>query len=139
MYIVALFSCFVNRLDIFLAIFKNFPFAELYAICDMDDKRLENAAKAHPTAKLFKDYNDVLADVNIDVIHICTPHHLHCEMVEKALAAGKNVLLEKPVCISMDEFERMKKAEEKSSAVLGIVFQNRYNLTTKKYSKSCLI
>ncbi len=113
-------------------IFKDLPNAKLYAICDNDPAKLEKAAKDFPDAKLYSDYDEALKDAEIEVIHVCTPHYLHLEMVEKALAAGKDVLLEKPVCISLDEFEKMKEAEAKSNNVLSVVFQNRTNPSTQR-------
>lgn len=111
---------------------ETLPFAELYAICDIDDEKLERAGVLYPSVKLFKDYKEMLKDESIDTVHICTPHFLHCEMAENALNADKNVLLEKPVCISINEFERIKKAEEKAKGILGIVFQNRANPCVQK-------
>lgn len=128
-------SCIVGFGEIGLyhsKLFNELPFAELYAVCDIEEKKLKRAANLFHGVKCFRNYDDVLEDVNIDVIHICTPHHLHCEMVEKALSAGKDVLLEKPVCINIDEFNRIKRAEEKSSNILGIILQNRINPTTRK-------
>lgn len=128
-------SCIVGFGEIGLyhsKLFNELPFAELYAVCDIEEKKLKRVANLFPGVKCFRNYDDVLADVSIDVIHICTPHYLHCEMVEKALLVGKDVLLEKPVCISVDEFNRIKRAEKKSSNILGIILQNRCNPTARK-------
>ena len=54
---------------------------------------------------LRKILDEMLLDKEIDSVHICTPHHLHFEMIKKALAAGKDVVCEKPVTRTKEEYE----------------------------------
>ena len=107
-------------------------FAELYAVCDNNPEKLERAKKDHPGIKVYQDFEDVIADANIDVVHICTPHYLHGPMAEKTLLAGKDVFLEKPVCLNMDEFEKLEKAQEISGKRVCVCFQNRVNPCVRK-------
>lgn len=95
----------------------------LCAVCDIDGEKLKKYADI-PT---FTDYKVMLDEVRPDVVHICTPHYLHAEMVVYALDKGINVLCEKPLCISIEQMKRILDAEEKSSARLGVCLQNRYN------------
>lgn len=106
---------------------ENCNFAELYAVCDNEPEKLEKAKIEHRGIKLYQDFEDVIADPEIDVVHICTPHYLHGVMAERALLAGKDVFLEKPVCLNAEEFERLEKAQEKSGKRVCVCFQNRYN------------
>lgn len=110
----------------------NSDFAELYAICDNDINKLEKAKKDYPDTIVYQDFDDVIKDENIEVVHICTPHYLHRIMTEKALLAGKDVLLEKPVCLSAEEFERLEKAQETSGKKICVCFQNRTNDCVRK-------
>ena len=73
------------------------------------------------------DYREILNDNRIDVVHLCTPHHLHAEMAEELLRAGKHVLTEKPISVDLPSAMRMLEAAQESSGQLGVVFQNRYN------------
>lgn len=73
------------------------------------------------------DYREILNDNRIDVVHLCTPHHLHAEMAEELLRAGKHVLTEKPIAVDLPSAMRMLEAAQESSGQLGVVFQNRYN------------
>ncbi|GGF69031.1 oxidoreductase [Paenibacillus albidus] len=85
------------------------------------------------------DYRELLSNPDIDVVHLCTPHHLHAEMAIEFLAAGKHVLTEKPMAVNLAAAQRMLEAEKRSNAQLGIVFQNRYNeasLSIKKIIES---
>ena len=61
-----------------------------------------------------------------DVLHICTPHHLHVPMAIEAINRGIAVLSEKPEGISLEQLDALAKEEEKGARI-GICFQNRYN------------
>lgn len=110
----------------------NCDFAELYAICDNDAEKLEKAKKDYPGVTVYQDYEDVIGDENIEVVHICTPHYLHGMMAEKALLAGKDVLLEKPVCLNEEDFEKLEKAQDISGKKVCVCFQNRTNACVRK-------
>ena len=96
---------------------------ELVAICDIDKNKLNN----YPDIKGYTDYKEMLDTEKLDVVHICTPHYLHAEMVIYALEHNISVLCEKPVCMKIEEIERVLEAEKRSMAQLGVCFQNRYN------------
>lgn len=96
---------------------------ELVAICDSDEEKL----KLFSDKKTYVDYVKMLNEVEIDVVHICTPHYLHADMIIKALDNQINVLCEKPLCIKEEDIERILLAESRSKAVLGVCHQNRYN------------
>src|SRR5690606_12146798 len=57
----------------------------------------------------------------------CTPHHLHAEMTIAAANAGKHVLTEKPMAISVADADAMIEAAKRNNVALGVIFQNRYN------------
>lgn len=92
-----------------------------YAVCDCDEQRL---ARSEAECK-YTDFEDVLKDESIDVVHICTPHYLHVPMAKKALEAGKHVVLEKPVGISPDEVKTL--FDYKGDKEICIMLQNRKN------------
>lgn len=103
------------------------------AVCDVDESKFAE----YPEAKGYTDYKRMIDEVRPDVVHVCTPHYLHAEMVVYALDKGVNVLCEKPLCIRRDEIDRILEAEKKSSAQLGVVLQNRYN-AANEYAKEQL-
>ncbi|MBQ7348813.1 MAG: Gfo/Idh/MocA family oxidoreductase [Clostridia bacterium] len=96
---------------------------DLVAICDVDPEKKEISGQAN----FYDDYIEMLEKEKPDVVHICTPHYLHAQMVIEALNRNINVLCEKPLCIREEEIDGVLKAEEKSSAILGVCHQNRYN------------
>lgn len=104
------------------------------AICDT------NKAKSNRVIGLpfYTDYLEMIEKEKPNVVHICTPHYLHEEMIISALNRDINVLCEKPMCVSLDGIERILRAEKNSKAKLGVCHQNRYNpenVFVKEYLK----
>jgi predicted dehydrogenase len=102
------------------------PNATLHAIADQDaDTRAARAAE-WGVGKAYADYRELLADPNIDTVKIILPHHLHLPVTREALAAGKHVSLQKPICLSLDEADQIIAASEASRASgrLFRVFEN---------------
>lgn len=101
----------------------------LYGICDTNKERADKGASEYG-CKAFYDLDDCLHDKNIDSIHICTPHYLHFEMIERCLEAGKQVVVEKPVTMKREEFEELF-LKYRNKPVYPIM-QNRTNACVKK-------
>lgn len=101
---------------------------EIVAICDVDEQKITAfREKTGTQAAAYTDWQTLLAAPNIDVVHICTPHYLHAEMVIRALGTGHHVLCEKPLCIREEDIPRVLAAEQESGCYLGVCHQNRYN------------
>ena len=104
------------------------------AICDNNVDILSKYSKV----KCYTDYLDMLATENLDVVHICTPHYLHTEMILAALERDIHVLCEKPICIKREDIPLILDAEKHSKGMLGVCHQNRYN-NVNVYLKEYLI
>lgn len=101
---------------------------KITAICDVDsEKRQKVNAEFGLNAEEYGDYNALLASGKVDVVHVCTPHYLHAEIICAALGANIHVLCEKPLAINFEQLNAIEKAVNNSSATLGVCFQNRYN------------
>lgn len=111
---------------------ENVKNAELYGVCDTLEER-RKACREKYGVKEYDDFEHMLMDVNIDTVHICTPHYLHFEMVKKALAAGKDVVVEKPVTMTKAEFQKLQALEGKER--ICVVLQNRLNPSIQKLKK----
>ncbi len=100
----------------------------LIAVADIDPERAKKMAMQYH-AKAYDSLASMLCAEQIDVLHICTPHHLHVPMAIAALKVGINVFMEKPPVIDKKQWEALQKTvrEKRTSARLGICFQNRYN------------
>lgn len=102
---------------------------ELVAFCDLIPERAEKAAKEYGVegARCYTDYHELLADAEIDNVHVLTQNRWHCKITVDALDAGKNVLCEKPMSITGDEAARMIEARDRSGKVLAIGYQHKFD------------
>ena len=101
---------------------------KITAICDVDAEKCKKInAEFNLGAKEYSDYNQMIDSGEVDVVHVCTPHYLHAEIICTALGANIHVLCEKPLAINFEQLNAIEKAVKNSSATLGVCFQNRYN------------
>ena len=97
------------------------PGVEIVGVCDAYTGRVERAIeRTGGQAKDYGDWRSILADESIDAVIIGTPDHWHKEQTLEALAAGKDVYLEKPMTLTIDEGPAMIAAAEKSDRILQI-------------------
>ena len=102
--------------------------AELVAVCDLDESRLQKAAALYPSAKLYRDAAALFADPNVDIVSICLPSGMHADYAVMAMEAGKHVLVEKPIDITCRRAARIEEARLRTGMRCGVVLQNRFNL-----------
>ena len=87
---------------------RNFDdIAELAWLCDLDPGKRDRFAARHPRARATGDFDEVLADPDLDAVVIATPVPTHYELARRALAAGKHVLVEKPPAMHGAEMEEL--------------------------------
>ena len=109
---------------------KELPFTEIVMTMDVIRERAEAFAREYggqPTA----DYQQVLANPKVEVVQICTPHYNHAQLALKALEAGKHVLVEKPMALSVEDAKEMIATAQRKGLQLGVIFQNRYNASSE--------
>ncbi len=94
--------------------------AVLYGICDTAAERLEEFRNEFEPQVVTSDYKELLDDENIDAVIIVTPDQLHKEMVNAFLRAGKDVLCEKPMALTLEECEDMMRTEKETGKQLMI-------------------
>ena len=105
---------------------------EICGICDIQYERCEKTkSKYKLSCNLYNDYRQMLDIEKPDVVHICTPHYLHAEMICECLDRNINVLCEKPMAISEGQLKKVCVSVENSKAQLGICQQNRFNLSVQ--------
>jgi predicted dehydrogenase len=90
-------------------------------------ERARDVAARLRVARAFDSSEDLVAADDVDVVHVCTPNHLHAPLAEAALAAGKHVVCEKPLATTAAEADRLLDAAERSSRVAVVPFVYRYN------------
>ncbi len=92
------------------------------AVCDVYENRLESTRKRieAPENKAYKHYQDLLADKDVDVVWIASPEHWHAKMAIAAIAAGKDVYLEKPMTRTVEEALAVHDAVKASDRILQV-------------------
>lgn len=100
---------------------------KLYALCDIKNSILQSTGKKYGCSKLFNNFNELLNDTKIDLISICTPSGLHANMAIEAAKSGKNVILEKPMAMTVSDAKKILRAFAASKTSLSVMLQNRTN------------
>ena len=99
---------------------------KLLAVCDTNCQIAEKFARKYNIEKFLADYDVLLEDKNIKVIDICLPHYLHREVTIKALRAGKDVILEKPISMTVEEADEMIEVARKERKRFLVALNQRF-------------
>ncbi len=105
---------------------SDIPNAKLIGCCDKIPQRAKNLADKF-NVRAFDDYEDMLKSDQIDIVTIATPSGFHMEPTVAAAKAGKHVICEKPLDITLERIDAMTEAHEKSGMRLGGIFPYRFN------------
>ena len=100
--------------------------AELVGAADNSIDRAKQYAERYDI-KAYANYEEMLADENIDAVCICTPSGFHAENAIQALKANKHVVLEKPMALTVEDTERIIAETKKTNKLLTVVSQLRFS------------
>ncbi len=100
---------------------------EIVAVCDVNKETAQKAADKFSVSTVYTDFNDLLADKEIDAVSVATPNKYHVEPTVAALTAGKHVLCEKPLGMNAEECRRMCRAAKDSGKILQVGLQTRFS------------
>lgn len=106
--------------------------ANVSALVDNDEPLLKEKSGEWGIADGYTDYHDVLSRDDIDAVSICLPHNIHAEAVIESARAGKHILCEKPMAVSLDEADAMIKAAEENGVKLMVAESARFQATNRK-------
>src|ERR1051325_1776252 len=101
--------------------------AELYAICDLADDLLEKMAAIHEPRATYSNLEDMLADPQVEAVIIGTADQFHVPLCRKVIAAGKPVLVEKPLGVSIEECEELRQEVRNRGSVLQVGHNIRFD------------
>jgi predicted dehydrogenase len=101
--------------------------AELYAICDAADDLLTTMAATHMPRVTYRDYDQMLADPQVEAVILATADQFHVPLARKAIAAGKHVLVEKPLGTNVEECEALREQLAAAQLVLQVGNNRRYD------------
>ena len=92
--------------------------ATVTAVADVDLETAAERARQAGGAQVFPSYERLLEETSVDAVDICLPHHLHADAIIAAAKAGKHILCEKPLCLTLDEAERIADAVSAAGVTL---------------------
>src|SRR5438105_2720004 len=90
-----------------LVVLQNIPGLQVTALADVNAERLRIVADRYGIPHRYRDISALLAHPNLDAIGVCVPAHSHANVALTALGADKHVLIEKPLCLTLDEADRL--------------------------------
>lgn len=99
---------------------------DVAALAERSAELAKSKAQALGIAKSYGDYRELLKDDQIESVHVCSPNYLHYETAKAALEAGKHVVCEKPLAISVAEAEELVELADKTGLVNAVNFNIRY-------------
>ena len=97
----------------------------LVAVCDVDSKHLQSALdlgkkRFNETLQSYRDFRRLIADPNVDIVHIATPPHWHGIMAVEAAKAGKDIWCEKPMTRTIGEGKRVVEAVKRNNRIFRL-------------------
>ena len=107
------------------ALFQRNPNVEVLAVSDIYGAQIDLAQQKAPRAKAFLEYRKLLEAKEIDVALIATPDHWHAQQAMDALAAGKDVYIEKPLTLKIEEGPEIVKAARVNERICQVGMQQR--------------
>jgi predicted dehydrogenase len=109
---------------------NDLPNARLTGCCDVVPAKADKLAENH-SCRTFRDFEEMVQSGDIDIVTIATPSGLHMEPAMAAASAGKHVLCEKPLDVTLERIDSMIEAHENSGTALGGIFPYRFNNAQK--------
>lgn len=113
----------------FLNLHKGF---DLYGVWERSQKK---AVEKYPSIKSFDSYEALLNDEAIELVIVNTPNYTHFDLAKKALLAGKNVIVEKPFCITVTECDELIALAKEKNKLLSVYQNRRYDSDYKIIKK----
>lgn len=105
--------------------------SELLAVASRQPETVGEYARERGIPRAYGSYEDLLADPDIDVIYNSLPNHLHTEWTVRALKAGKHVLCEKPLALTLEEVDRIEAAAREAGCIVTEAFMYRHHPQTQ--------
>jgi predicted dehydrogenase len=106
--------------------------ARIVGVSASSPSRSEEAARALGAERAFASSEALVESADVDVVHICTPNHLHLPLAEAALAAGKHVVCEKPLATDQAGAKRLVDAAAAAGTAAAVPFVYRYYATVRE-------
>jgi predicted dehydrogenase len=110
-----------------MPVLKDNPDVAIRGICSATGRTAESEARASGAEYCTSRAEDILNDAEIDTVVIATRHNLHASLVCQALTQGKNVFVEKPLALNLEELEQVAKTYQSANRLLMAGFNRRFS------------
>ena len=114
----------------------NIPDAELVAVCDILPEKAEKIKDEFGAQHVYTDYHEMLARDDIRIVSICTPSGMHADIGIDAALAGKNIMTEKPIDISLEKIDKLVRICKEQDVKLACIFQRRTSNLWKRVKQT---
>jgi predicted dehydrogenase len=101
--------------------------ARVVALADVDGARVDGLARRHGVDRRHQSHRELIEDDRVEAVVVCVPASLHADIAVAALEAGKHLLIEKPLALTLDDAERVREAAARSSGVVMLGFNMRWH------------
>lgn len=101
--------------------------AEVRGVAASSPQRAQEVAQTWNVAHAYRDIEEVVTDPQVQVVHVCTPNHLHRAMAQAALEAGKHVICEKPLATTLEDAQALAALAARTGLVATVPFVYRYH------------
>jgi predicted dehydrogenase len=136
---IGIIGCGAIAMEKHLPALAQIPEVEIVAFTNTTRQKAEAAAAQFgtPNAIVYSTVDELLADPNLDGVHICTRNDTHAKFSIQALKAGKHVMCEKPMANSIEDARKMVEAARRSGKKLTIACNNRFREDSQYLKKAC--
>ena len=110
---------------------RRLGFVEIVGLAESNQESAEKKAAELGIPNAYGDYRDMLKNDEIQVVHNCTPNHLHFEINKDIILAGKHVISEKPLAMNSDESAELLELAKKQGIVHGVNFNYRQHASVQ--------
>jgi len=111
---------------------KRIPSVELVAICDSNGELATDVARRFQINGSYNSFSEMLENEKLNVVHICTPPKTHAGLAIQAMGAGCSILVEKPMCLTVEEADEMLATSKKSEKKLCVVHDQLFIPTIRR-------
>jgi len=99
---------------------------EVFGVAGITEDEAKKAARELSIPKWYRNFDEAVADKEIQVVHLCTPNNLHFQQAKKALESGKHVLCEKPLAMTSDESRQLVELAKKTGLMTAVNYNLRF-------------
>ena len=110
-----------------LPIIRSMPETKLVSVFDVHPETRKKVAERYNLDDAYEDYRQLVASEQIDAVVVTTPTQFHAEVAIAALSAGKHVMIEKPLALSLDEVDQLEAAAAAAGRIVAVAMNSRWH------------